>query len=194
MATVPAPTPFARARLRASSRLRHNGCFLLSVRKLQFPRALSAPPPDVALPFTHMPRPPASPGPSLPVCVSDPKAVGGGGTVGGAAASFSSASNSSSSSGGRDDSSSGNSGRAAPSDLICLQPGELTTKRARTSLSSALLRTRLGVPLGLAGFGGWREGSGFRRCLRSTGARATPAPRVSVRRAELAFRPPAVVR
>lgn len=77
---------------------------------------------------------------------------------------------------------------------ICLQPGELTTKRARASLSSALIRAPLRVPLGLAGLGSWREGCRLRRCLRSTGARAAPAPRVSARRAELAFRPPAVVR
>nr|XP_038948001.1 E3 ubiquitin-protein ligase pellino homolog 1 isoform X3 [Rattus norvegicus] len=77
---------------------------------------------------------------------------------------------------------------------ICLQPGELTTKRARASLSSALIRARLRVPLGLAGLGSWREGCRLRRYLRSTGACAAPASRVSARRAELAFRPPAVVR
>lgn len=74
---------------------------------------------------------------------------------------------------------------------ICLQPGELTTKRARASLSSPRSAPR---SIGLAGLGGWREGGGLRWCLRSTGARAAPAPRVSVRRTELAFRPPAVVR
>lgn len=41
---------------------------------------------------------------------------------------------------------------------------------------------RLGVPLGLAGLGGWREGGGLRGCLRSTGARAAPAPLVSALR------------
>lgn len=80
------PNPLAHAQRRASSRLLHNRCFFLSVRELQFPRALPAPPPDVALPLTLMPRPPASPSPSLSLCVSDPKAVRGGGTVGGAAA------------------------------------------------------------------------------------------------------------
>ncbi|MEJ1274346.1 hypothetical protein NN561_005228 [Cricetulus griseus] len=76
--------------------------------------------------------------------------------------------------------------------------GRLTTKRARASLRSALLGARLRVPFGLAGLGGWREGGGLRGCLRSTGALAAPAPRVSALRAlaaaELAFRTPAVVR
>lgn len=123
MATVPAPTPLRMPNAEPAVGSSTTDAFFSPLRELQFPRALSAPPTDVALPLTLMPRPPASPGPSLPVCVSDPKAVRGGGTVGGAAAAFSSASSSSGSSGssGSDNSSSGDnsssSGRAAPLDL-----------------------------------------------------------------------------
>lgn len=189
MATVPAPTPLRVHSAEPAVSFSTTDTFFFSSlgkRELQFPRALSAPPRDVALPLTLMPRPPASPGPSLPVCVSDPKAVRGGGTVGGAAAAFSSASNSSSS--GSDNSS---SGRAAPPDLPAARGAHHKAGPSRASLSSPRSAPR---SIGLAGLGGWREGGGLRWCLRSTGARAAPAPRESVRRAELAFRPPAVVR
>lgn len=185
----PRPNPLARAQRRASSKLLHNRYFFFSLgkRELQFPRALSAPPRDVALPLTLMPRPPASPGPSLPVCVSVTQrrfeAEGRSGappppspapaTAAAAAVAATTAA------------------AAVRRHRICLQPGELTTKRARASLSSPRSAPR---SIGLAGLGGWREGGGLRWCLRSTGARAAPAPRVSVRRTELAFRPPAVVR
>lgn len=90
MATVPAPTPLRMHNAEPAVGSSTTDAVFLSVRELQFPRVLSTPPPDVALPLTLMPRPPASPDPSLPVCVSDPKAVRGGGTIGGAAAAFSS--------------------------------------------------------------------------------------------------------
>ncbi|KAL6037545.1 hypothetical protein STEG23_001535 [Scotinomys teguina] len=77
-------------------------------------------------------------------------------------------------------------------------PGELTTKRARAPLRSALLCARLRVPLGLAGLGGWREGGGLRGACDQPVLASPRPPRVSAlrpsRRAELAFRPPAVVR
>ncbi|XP_036056973.1 translation initiation factor IF-2-like [Onychomys torridus] len=153
--------------------------------ELQLPRASSAPPPDVALPRPLMPRPPASSSPPSQ-CVSVTQ---------------------------RRFEAEGPSGAPPPPPLqrqhqqreqqqrqrqeqrlqrpcgaigSACSPGELTTKRARAPLPSALLGAWLRVPLGLAGLGGWREGGGLRGCLRSTGARAAPAPAPGVRAPALA--------
>lgn len=80
-------------------------------------------------------------------------------------------------------------------------PGELTTKRARAPLRSALLGARLRAPLGLAGLGrlaGRRRAPrvpAINQCSRRPRARpGCPRSGPRSRRAELAFRPPAVVR
>ncbi|KAM7325990.1 hypothetical protein ACRRTK_014468 [Alexandromys fortis] len=65
--------------------------------------------------------------------------------------------------------------KAWTSKQLCAGPRLSPVRAPRRS-------ARLGVPLGLAGLGGWREGGGLRGCLRSTGARAAPAPLVSALR------------
>lgn len=126
--------------------------FFAPLRELQLPGASSAPPPDVALPRPLMPRPPASPSPPSQ-CVSVTQ---------------------------RRFEAEGPSGAPPPPPLqrqhqqreqqqrqrqeqrlqrpcsaigSACSPGELTTKRARAPLRSALLGARLRAPLGLAGLG-----------------------------------------
>lgn len=189
-----------RMRSRASRRRPHNRRFFLSVGELHLPRASSAPPPDVALPRPLVPRPPTSPFPSLPVCVSDPKAVRGGGTVGGAAAASSLAPAPAAGAAAAGTAAAGAAAAAAVRrHRICLQPGEGSPQSGPAPLSgprsSALGSAFHSASRGSAAGG---KAAGFAgACVQPVLA---PPPRPwcrrsgSSRRAELAFRPPAVVR